>query len=223
MTRKSKFEKDYIKVEESFPKLSYKWNSESRFWVISGDLDICDIEGKYLDTFNIIIGIPQNYPNCIPIVVEKSTIIPRDIDWHISNEGLCCIDIEHNLIAMSKKGININLFIREKVYPYFANQLYKLSEGKYAGKEYSHHFDGIIEYYIEYLNLISIDTTIHFLERILSNSFVGRNNKCPCGSEKLIKDCHLDQIKTIKSIGKNKLQKDLVDLKTRTNLLLKNV
>ncbi|SDD80551.1 SEC-C motif-containing protein [Algoriphagus faecimaris] len=204
MPKKSKFEKDFVAVEEFFPKLSYFWNSKSKHWIVKGELDICDAEGDYWETFHIIIGIPQSYPHCVPIVIEKSELIPRDIDWHISKEGACCIDIEHNLIAMSRKGINIDSFIREKVYPYFANQLFKLSEKEYAGKEYKHHFDGIIQYYIEDLNLVSIDTTIHFLERILLKSFIGRNNKCPCGSGKKIKNCHLDEINTIKSIGRKK-------------------
>ena len=120
---------------------------------------------------------------------------------------------------MSRKGIKINSFIREKVYPYFANQLYKLSEEKYAGKEYSHHLDGIIQYYIEDLNLISPEIIIHFLERILSNSLIGRNKKCPCGSGKKIKDCHLDEIDTIKSIGKKKIEKDLESIKSKVILI----
>lgn len=219
MPTKSKFERDYVTVEEFFPKLSYFWNSKLRHWIIKGDLDICDTKGDYWETFNIIIVVPQNYPNCIPVVIENSELIPRDIDWHISKGGACCIDIEHNLIAMSKRGININSFIREKIYPYFANQRYKFSKEKYAGKEYAHHLDGVIQYYIEDLYLISPEIIIHFLERILSKNLIGRNNKCPCGSGKKIKECHLDQIDTIKSLGNKKIERDLIEIRS----LLKNI
>jgi hypothetical protein len=219
MPKKSKFEKDFLAVEEFFPKLSYFWNSKSKHWIVKGELDICDTEGDYWETFHIIIGMPQCYPHCVPIVLENSKLIPRDIDWHISQEGVCCVDIEHNLLAMAKRGINLNSFIREKVYPYFANQIYKLSEEKYAGKEYSHHLDGIIQYYIEDLKLISLEIIINFLERILSNSFIGRNNKCPCGSGKKIKDCHLDEINTIKSIGRKKIEEDLKNIRSKVSLI----
>lgn len=215
MNKKSKFEKDFKAVEEFFPKLTFSWNPKSKHWIITGDLDICDTEGNYWNTFNISIFVPQNYPHCVPIVKENSSIIERNIDWHISQEGFCCVDIEHNLIIMSRKGININSFIRDKVYTFFANQLYKISEKKYAGKEYPHHLDGIIQYYIEDLNLISEEITIRFLERILSKSFVGRNHKCPCGSEKKIKECHLTSIEAIRSIGKTRIEKDLIDLRAR--------
>src|SRR5690606_18557162 len=174
MGRKSLFERDFEVVEELFPKLTYSWSFKFKFWVIVGELDICDTRGIYWNTFNIIIAVPQKYPHCVPVLVEQSKIIPRDINWHISSEGLCCVDISHNLIAMSKIGINIYSFISDKVYPYFANQLYKLVENEYAGKEYAHHFDGIIQYYIEDHNLPNVNAVISLLQRITKKSHIGR-------------------------------------------------
>lgn len=212
MMGRSKFAQDFKEVEDRFPKLSYFWSSKLKHWVISGELDICDVKGDYWNTFSITIGIPQSYPNCIPCVIENSTLIPRDIDWHISQEGACCVDIEHNLIAMSKRGINIYSFINEKVYPYFANQIFKMEEKNYAGEEYAHHLDGIIQYYIEDHNLTDIDTVILMLEAIVANTNIGRNKKCPCKSDKKVKDCHLDSIETIKSLGKERVQKDVEEI-----------
>lgn len=34
-----------------------------------------------------------------------------------------------------------------KIYSYFANQLYKLQNHKYAGKEYLHNVEGVIQFY----------------------------------------------------------------------------
>jgi hypothetical protein len=215
MNRRSKFEKDFLAVDEYFPKLSFCWNLKSKHWIITGDLDICDTEGNYWNTFNISIFVPHTYPHCVPIVKENSALIKREDDWHISQEGICCLDIEHNLIVMSRRGIEIGSFIRDKVYPYFANQLYKLSENTYAGKEYSHHFEGILQYYVEDLNLLSEELTIRFLERIISHTFVGRNDKCPCGSTKKIKECHLESIEKIKDLGKTRIKKDLETLKSK--------
>jgi len=216
MKDKSLFERDFVTVEERFPKLKYSWSTKYKTWVITGELDICDTEGVYWNTFNIVIGVPQSYPYCVPILVEKSEIIIRDIDWHISPEGICCIDVSHNLIAMSKLGINICSFISDKVYPYFANQLYKLAEDKYAGKEYAHHLEGIIQYYLEEHNLPDKSAVVSLLQRITTKSFIGRNNSCPCGSGKKIKRCHKNSIETIKSLGDTRL---LLDLKNIENTL----
>jgi len=95
MATNKKFERDFIEVANSFPKLEASWNAKLKMWLITGELDICDIKGVYWNTFNIVIAVPQNYPYCVPIVIEKSILIPRDIDWHISEEGICCLDVSH--------------------------------------------------------------------------------------------------------------------------------
>lgn len=211
------FEKDFAEVEDRFPKLKYLWSAQHKTWIIVGELDICDTEGVYWNTFNIAISVSQGYPYCIPVLIEISEIIPRDIDWHISSEGLCCIDVSHNLIAMSKIGINICKFISDKIYPYFANQLYKLTVNKYAGKEYAHHLDGVIQYYIEDHLLPNKHAVISLLEKIVMKSRIGRNDKCPCGSGKKVKHCHRQSIETIKTLGMERVKTDLENIRTDTS------
>nr|MBC7613692.1 SEC-C domain-containing protein [Pseudopedobacter sp.] len=213
MLAKSLFERDFKEVEKFFPKLGYSWSSKYKTWIINGELDICDSEGVYWNTFNIGITVPQSYPHCIPVIIERSEIIPRDIDWHISQEGLCCVDVSPNLIAMSKRGIHICDFIKRKIYPYFANQIYKLSENKYADKEYAHHIQGIIQYYVEDLNISDEKTILLVLQQIISMPHIGRNQKCPCGSEKKIKNCHQLSVETIKSFGEDRIKSDLNNIK----------
>lgn len=215
MISKSLFERDFLAVEDRFPKLNYFWNIKYKTWVITGELDICDTRGVYWNTFNIVIGVPQSYPYCVPILIEKSKLIPRDINWHISPEGICCLDVTHNLIAMSKMGINICSFITEKIYTYFANQLYKLTENKYAGKEYAHHLDGVIQYYIEEHNLQDKNAIVSLLKRIITKSSIGRNDSCPCGSGKKIKNCHQNSIDTMKMFGNSRLLADLQNIQEK--------
>lgn len=215
--KNSQFDRDFVAVKECFPKLSYGWNKEHKTWVISGELDICDVKGNYWNTFNIAILVSETYPNCVPLVLERSEIIPRDIDWHVSKDGQCCVDAENALLAMSRRGINISNFIAEKAYPFFANQLYKLQENKYAGEEYKHHTDGVIQYYLEELKIPSSDHIIFFLEMILNKADLTRNRMCPCNSGEKIKNCHEKEIETIKSIGREKLTNDLKKIKKKLN------
>jgi hypothetical protein len=219
MIKKSLFEKDFLAVEDRFPKLKYFRSNKFKGWIVTGELDICDIEGIYWDTFDIIMLVPKGYPYCVPILFEKSKIIPRDVDWHISNEGACCYDIDHNLIALSKKGIYMPDFIAEKIYSYFANQLYKISEKKYAGQEYAHYLEGTIQYYEEEHKLLSEHTIVLFLERIISSIKIGRNDDCPCGSGLKVKRCHFNSIKIIKSLGSAKIKNDIESIKANITQL----
>jgi hypothetical protein len=215
--RKSVFEKDFESVKERFPKLSYGWNKKSNLWVVSGELDICDSIGVYWNTFNIAILVSRGYPFCVPVVIERSEIIPRHIDWHVSPQGLCCLDAEQSLLALSKKGINLSDFIAEKIYPFFANQLHKLESEKYAGQEYAHHTAGVIQYYLEDLKIPSVEKIIVILEISLANKGLGRNEKCPCASGKKLKHCHLQEIQSIRSFGSQKILSDLESIKLHLN------
>lgn len=188
MGQKCKFEKDFEEVSQFFPKLSFKKNDKSKSWMVFGELDICDQAGEYWDTFEIIIYIAENYPYCIPLVKEKSKIIQREVDWHISEDGFCCLDIEHKLLNLKQRGINLTEFIKTKVYTYFANQLYRKSEGNYADGEYEHHFGGIRQFYEEDLKIKDVDIAIDILCKIISNRLPGRNDPCPCGKGKF-KNC----------------------------------
>lgn len=209
---KSVFERDFIAAKERFPKLTYGWNTKIKMWVVTGDLDICDTVGVYWNTFQITMLVPRGYPFCVPIVAERSDIIPRDIDWHISPEGICCLDAEHSLIALSKKGINLGDFIAKKVYSFFANQIHKLESKAYAGAEYAHHTAGVIQYYLEELNMSSAEATLQTLTKVLNRQGLGRNDKCPCTSGLKLKFCHEKAIETIKSFGPSKIKKDIENI-----------
>lgn len=209
-------EKDAKEVVERFPKLKLIYNSQHEMWLLEGELDICDKKGDYWETFKIAIIISKNYPYDIPIVLERSKIIPREKDRHISKEGICCLDIEHRLLQMSRRGIRLSDFVTNKVYPYFANQLYYNEKGHYAGEEYAHHFEGVKQFYAESLDIPEAKDAILFLERVISNQLPGRNDDCICGKKKF-KHCHLESVEFLKSLGMDRLQKDIEGFKELLN------
>ncbi len=211
MKQKSKFEIDFEEALPFFPKLNFKEDKKKGLWIISGKIDICDQDGNYWETFDIIIYIPYSYPNCVPLVREKSNIIQRDDDWHIDNLGFCCLNMDHKLQIMSKRGINLTNFIRNIVYPYFANQLYKKANGEYADGTYLHGFDGVRQYYSE-LNICDDGLAIKILDGIINNKIPGRNDPCFCGKAKF-KNCHLKSVLILKSVTIKQLKNDLKEFK----------
>lgn len=209
MNTKKLLKEDLVETENRFPKLKFNLLSGDKIGVLEGQLDICDTTGDYWDTFTIAILIPNSYPFCVPIVIERSSIIPRQIDRHISEEGVCCLDIEHRLLYLAKKGIRLSDFIATKVYPYLANQLYFREKGCYAGEEYAHFFEGIKQFYAEDLGLSDPINALCFLQLILTNCLPGRNEKCPCGSQTKYKNCHSSSIDLLRLVGKERLKKDV--------------
>ncbi|WP_372935028.1 hypothetical protein [Mariniphaga sediminis] len=199
----SKFERDFERATHIFPKLKYRKVSKANMWVVSGEIDICDKVGCFWETFSVAIYVPISYPYCKPTVREISNIIPRSENWHINDNGECCVDIEHNLLIYKKRGFNILDFIKNKVYPYFANQVFKEKSGEYAAGEYQHYFDGIRQFYREKLNIKS-----DILQKLITNKLPSRNELCICGKKKY-KYCHLKSIEFLRSLPLERLKKDM--------------
>lgn len=213
-------EADLNKASEIFPKLKSFCNGKLGICFLIGELDICDNAGDYWGTYDITILISKEYPFCIPLVREDSKKIPRKVDRHISKDGDCCLDIDHSLLHISKKGISIVDFIIQKVYPYFANQLYYDKHGCYAGEEYAHHFAGVKQFYRESLKLIDNNSSISILNFILSKKKPERNIVCACGSKKKLKYCHLESVIFLYALGRERLLKDLEEFTSDNNNLL---
>ncbi|ELR73306.1 hypothetical protein C900_04158 [Fulvivirga imtechensis AK7] len=208
MRRGKDFKKDFKIATELFPKLRANWNLKHESWHINGQLDICDEVGDYWGSFDVHITVPQSYPYCVPVVKEVSRRIKRDVNWHISKEGICCIDIDHKMLFLAVRGINIRDFIRSLVYPYFANQLYRIKKGKYAGEEFKHYFEGVRQFYSEHLDIHDAGTAILMLEAILQGLIPDRNKKCLCGKPK-IKKCHLSSVEFLRDLPQERLKTDL--------------
>jgi hypothetical protein len=147
-------------------------------------------------------------------VQETSLKIIRSEDRHIDELGICCLDINHKLLAMKMKGVNLLEFTKNKIYPFFANQVYFDQTGKYATGDYLHQFDGIKQFYIEELNIPTKVEAISILEFILSRQKLGRNDLCFCGAKKF-KDCHIEIVEFLKSVGENQLRLDLAGFKNQ--------
>ncbi|MCF8350510.1 MAG: hypothetical protein K9H15_05040 [Bacteroidales bacterium] len=215
MRKRCKFEWDFEEIKGFFPKLSYIYNEKSKIWIIFGELDICDQRGNYWDTFDIEISLPITYPYCFPLVKETSKKIIRDAEWHIDKDGYCCVDIDHRLLVLEKRGMNLLIFIKNKIYPYFANQIFKKSKNVYAADTYNHNFEGIMQFYEEDLNIKNNKLAINLLKKVINNNLPERNEICPCGKTKF-KYCHFDSVEFLKCLPSHRLQKDLEEFSKLT-------
>lgn len=203
-------QRDFELAQAMFPKLKGHWDHECSSWIIKGELDVFDDNGVYWDSFKIALVVPEGYPYCVPVVMELSNKIPRQIDWHINQEGVCCVGMDHRLLWQAKRGIDLAGFIQNEIYPYFVNQLYKLATGRYASGEYEHDFAGVRQFYTEDLELIDTNLVISILKGILRNEIPGRNAPCFCKNQKF-KRCvaHYQSVNFLASIERDRLKKDL--------------
>jgi hypothetical protein len=204
-------EKDIIQFINTYPKFKYSERPKMKCSLLTGVVDVCGVNGKYWSSFEIEIYIDkQKYPFCVPIIKEASNRIEREKDWHISEDGICCLDIHHELEYLAKRGINMVSFYQKKIYPFFTNTIYKIKNGKYANEEYKHDFDGVIQFYSEKLKLKDNAVIIKIISSILNNNCPGRNEYCICDKQVKFKKCHWTAVSFLKSLSKERLKKDLI-------------
>ncbi|NOQ71168.1 MAG: hypothetical protein GQ574_04140 [Crocinitomix sp.] len=219
MKQKTQLKKDLANVKETFPKLVFKETRKQDFLI--GDIDISDTDGNYFATYKVKIIVPVKYPHGVPKLIEISKLIPRDDDRHIDKNGICCVNMEHELILLARRKLLLFDFIKDQVYPYLANQQFFDKNKKFAGDEYPHFFEGIIKFYSEKLDLTNHTLSIKFLEAILNNQIPSRNDVCLCGEKSSngkylkIKNCHQDTVDFLKSVGQEQLKKDLKGFKQK--------
>jgi len=208
---------DLQMVLENHPDL-YVVYKDNRPVSLQGVFKIIDNEGVLQEQFEIKILIPKQYPHGFPILIETSTLIPREDDRHISKEGFACVEITQKANIIAKRGISISQFVDRYVYRYFCWQLlYEYDENARDHlEEWRHKNDGVFDFYIETIGTKGVQVLIAVLELAIMSSpnpyFV-----CPCGAEKKLKWCHWQTLLDIRKIGLPQLKIDLEFLKSKLN------
>jgi hypothetical protein len=184
--------------------------------VLDGVIEVVDTNGDFWNDYEVRIVVPKlGYPNVVPKIYETSAKIVRHDDFHISKEGKCCLDIHHKLMLEKRRGITLISFYKKYIYPFFANHQYKIKTESYAGEEYKHDVDGVIQFYNEEFSLTDYELIIKHIECSLGILKAGRNKQCPiCGNPKYKKCCRTT-VEKLKSFGKEILRMDLAIFKDK--------
>jgi len=196
-------------VKQRYPKLKATVESEA-FIFLSGQLDVIDENNTLWETYDVNIAIPKSYPDELPLLFETGNKIPKEIDRHINSNGSCCLAPRAKAHKVLAGGINLLAWLDKLAIPFLANQFLWEKTHKFAGKEFSHCSQGIIEYYRELWGQLSIKEIVEKLKIIVGRE-IGRNEKCYCGSDKKFKYCH-EKISQYENIPIKVYAMDLQDI-----------
>ncbi len=186
------FEKEKELLSKYYPSL--KFFIENNTVAIKGLLDI-----ENIDSYEIEIIIPDNYPASLPIVKEVGGDIPREVDRHMYDNGVCCLAINNEIIEKYKNQYFLKNFIDDFVKPFFANQLYFEQTGEWLNGEYSHGAEGKLEYISDKTGIGDKELLLKFIKLALQK-IPNLNKKCPCQKNKPLKRCHLNTVLQIKRL-----------------------
>lgn len=189
------FRKAAETIEKDFPSLHYV-EIDNAVPAVAGDLVLLDEVGGVLDTYQIVIKETQLFPKRFPFVYEVGGRIPHNIDWHVFNDGHCCIKSIPEEILLCKGGMSLPTFVREQVVPYFFNQKHREMHGFFL-HERSHGLRGNIEFFEDLFGTKDAQTILQWLLFIKKRREPNRVNECFCGSGRKYRKCHREVYRKI--------------------------
>lgn len=219
--QKPNLDKDLKEVVKIFPKL--KLFEKDKKKSVSGEIDIFDAAGSYVNSFDISVTVPRNYPHGFPLLFETGNKFEHIPDRHINEDGSCCVCSLQESDLIGQRGITIKDFFLKYVIPYLANQLYFDSEEEWANGDYEHGVEGILQFYKELFKIDNIEEVIRLLS-FFNTKKINRNDDCFCGKKEKLKRCHLQTYTIIKDLSKRRIEYDILALKWlfKKQLKLKN-
>ena len=180
-------------VLEKYPSLEYDKEKDIIFGMIEVDEN---------DKYEIQVLELNRFPNKFPMVREIGERIPRKADRHIyENTFSCCFTTPSREQILLKTRIKSLLnFMDLIVAPYFQNNSYYEINKEYSQGEYSHAF-GIIESYVDILEIDNLETTLFLLLREVQPKFrLKPIDMCYCGNGKKLKNCHRKSYRNLQKV-----------------------
>lgn len=181
---------------------SLKYNSEKQ--EIVGNIYIeCLCKDEFIkDEFEIKI---QFFKNNLPKVWEVSNKIRKNYPHLYDDKRLClATDLDQELYLKSHTIID---WIEEYVKKYFISYIYYKRYGVFPFGEHSHGNKGIYEFIQTYYKMDSLIEAKNIYEYVCKKKYRG-HLKCPCGSNRKIRNCHGELIRRILNSNEIDVLKD---------------
>lgn len=206
-------ELNFIELNKEYPHLHMEFLNDK--YMIEGNVRIyaTNDDVPLIDDFTIAMEVPLGFPNELPTIKETSNKISKSFE-HVNIDKSLCLGIETEIKIQFMKNPTLLNWFQTFVVNFFYSVMYYNKYGRVPYGERLHGTKGIIQFYIEFLNVDSIKKIYDILNAIE----IGNLNdycKCPCGSFKKIRKCHLNQINLLKKVGVKSDLKEISKLTKR--------
>lgn len=164
---------------------------------------------ELIESFDIEIIVPKKYPNVFPFVFLKDNKVERIEEFHISPEGLICLEHTYICNALAYSGIRLYDFINYYLAKYFSWILVKKYGDSSRLEEWAHQGSGTKQLFETLLGTTDKDKILNFVSNYCNVQKSRRNDKCYCGSNKKLKKCHESEVKFLSKTMKEQIIKDI--------------
>ncbi len=196
---------DIEKVLLQYPKLTYTPDSKSS--ELSGVVDLYDGSGSYVDSFDIKLCVPHNYPFAFPALYETGGRFPHIPDRHFNEDDSCCVCSLQELDLESAKGITLERYLQKYCMAFLANQIYFDANGRWLNGDYAHGSHGVLQFYKELLPDLPAGKIIALLSALKDEPTNKIDDSLlePVGHE----NCEDTVIEIIRKLSKSRITEDI--------------
>ncbi|MBD3330193.1 hypothetical protein GF354_01525 [Candidatus Peregrinibacteria bacterium] len=170
------------------PDFNYDQESQS----LKGDYLVLDDEGKYVDSYPLIIRLTADYPFAPPEVFDDGKNEPYSSDRHIEENGKFCLFYADESWKYYSPDDGLIKFLHGPVREFLVLQKAYEIEGRWEGPGRAHYQKGCFEFYKDEFG-VTDPRKIHSLMKQVIKRKIKGGNICPiCYPEATtrIRNCH---------------------------------
>ena len=183
-------------VKELYPRLRFRLDADVGKMNLEGDF-VLQTDCGVSTSIAIRVEFSGNYPDAEPIAFDAAARFPVSADRHIIKDGQFCLWLPP-CSPWDKEDPNRLIRFLDEVSVFLERQMTFEVTGIWPGDQYKHGAAGYEEFMLARLNGNPSDFAALF-PVILGRAHPGRNELCPCGSQKKYKRCHADAVAGIVS------------------------
>lgn len=183
--------KEQKSLSDFYPNLHFKLGNAGI--KLSGNLTFCATFNNTVitDIYKVRILLLENYPKSPPTCKELDNRIPRE--YHTNPDDTLCLGTELEVYRNFIKNRTIIGFIDKLLIPFLYRFSYIQKFNAEPFPDRAHGLKGIIEFYTQELKCNDFDAVVNFLT-LLSKKKIRGHHKCPFGSGKQLRDCHIQKV-----------------------------
>lgn len=167
--------------------------NDARYFLIKGDYFFqyeLDEGSNETITFEIEIYVPYSFPDDLPLVREVGGKIPKEKDFHASQDGFLCLGSPVRLRLIAHDKASLEQYLEVCLVPYLYAIWKKLCfEEEMPFGELDHGRPGIIKDYMDLFGVQSEEHVMTMLKILHGGLKEAAEDPCPCGCCRKLEGC----------------------------------
>lgn len=178
-----RFRHDDAIVRDYYPRLSWTFDEATKLARLDGSITIVEA-GGITTPIDTRIDFPRDYPASEPDAFEVAKRFAWSRDRHIETDGYCCLWLPPFSRWRPEDPDALRDFLDELAV-FFHRQLVFDVTQRWPGPAWDHGVFGYWQFVVEHLG------GDRQASAFIAGVSLGRNDPCPCGSDRHYKRCHL--------------------------------